>query len=98
MAYALLFLAVLVLGATALLVFGRGRAAAAAGAGLDEAPTSLPPVFLPERPREADIRAVRFSLGFRGYRCDQVDDVLDALSGEIERLNACLESERNRCD
>ncbi|WP_309080103.1 DivIVA domain-containing protein [Zhihengliuella sp.] len=98
MTLALLFLAILVLGTTALLVFGRGRAAGAPGAGLDEAPSSLPPVFLPERPGAADVRDVRFSLAFRGYRCDQVDEVIDALSAEIERLKAERGNGEDPCD
>jgi DivIVA domain-containing protein len=43
---------------------------------------------------------IRFSLGFRGYRMDQVDDVLERLRDriaeqdlEIARLRECAESE-----
>ncbi|MCW1250587.1 DivIVA domain-containing protein, partial [Acaricomes phytoseiuli] len=38
---------------------------------------NLPPVLLPERPGPKDVAKVRFSLGLRGYRMDQVDQVLD---------------------
>jgi len=54
--------------------------------GLVEPEPSLPPVLLPEQPTAQDVDAVRFSIGLRGYRCDQVDDVLDRLAGEITRL------------
>ena len=43
-------------------------------------------MLLPEHPRAEDIEKVKFSLGLRGYRCDQVDDTLDVLSAEITRL------------
>lgn len=45
---------------------------------------NLPPVLLPRRPEARDVSRVRFSLGLRGYRMDQVDQVLDALAAEIE--------------
>ncbi|MCW4464329.1 DivIVA domain-containing protein [Glutamicibacter sp. MNS18] len=54
--------------------------------GLIEPEASLPPVLLPVQPSRADVDAVRFSIGLRGYRCDQVDDVLDRLAGRIEEL------------
>lgn len=54
--------------------------------GLLEPEASLPPVLLPVRPSRSDVDAVRFSIGLRGYRCDQVDDVLDRLAGRIEEL------------
>ncbi|MGO1318920.1 MAG: DivIVA domain-containing protein [Galactobacter sp.] len=55
--------------------------------GLAEPDPVLPPVLLPEHPRGADVDAVRLSVGLRGYRCDQVDQLLDGLSAEIERLH-----------
>ncbi|MGO3152998.1 MAG: DivIVA domain-containing protein [Galactobacter sp.] len=63
--------------------------------GLAEPDPVLPPVLLPERPRGADVDAVRLSVGLRGYRCDQVDQLLDGLSAEIERLNDELELARS---
>ena len=33
----------------------------------------------------ADVDALRFTLALRGYRMDEVDDVLDRLVGELER-------------
>ncbi|GHD03791.1 DivIVA domain-containing protein [Zhihengliuella salsuginis] len=94
MEYVLLFLAIAVLGATVFLVVGRGGARLPTQ-GLGEATTSLPPVLLPEQPRAADVRDVRFSLGLRGYRCDQVDEVVDSLAGEIERLRGELDRVRD---
>ena len=64
--------------------------------GLAEHQASLPPVLRPERPRALDVDQVRFSLGLRGYRCDQVDDVLDVLSGEISRLENEIRELRDR--
>ena len=51
--------------------------------------------FLPlphDRLTEQDIDAVRFDTAFRGYRMDQVDEVLDRLTREIEVLRAGLPS------
>lgn len=95
MEYVLLFVAIAILGVTAVAVVGRRTGGAL---GLGRTTTSLPPVVLPEQPRGADVEQVRFSLGLRGYRCDQVDEVLDALSREIERLNHELATERRGGD
>jgi DivIVA domain-containing protein len=35
-----------------------------------------------------DLDQVRFTVGFRGYRMDQVDDVLDRLAREVEARDA----------
>ncbi|MDQ0075146.1 DivIVA domain-containing protein [Arthrobacter oryzae] len=65
--------------------------------GFDEPVASLPPVLLPAEASPADVDRVRFALGLRGYRMDQVDQVLDELRDqlasrdrEIERLRAEL--------
>jgi DivIVA domain-containing protein len=65
--------------------------------GFDEPVPSLPPVLLPADAKPADVDHVRFALGLRGYRMDQVDQVLDELrdqlavkDAEIERLRARL--------
>ncbi len=70
----------------------RGRSI---GAGLDDPVPNLPPVVLPSQAKPSDIDSLRFALGLRGYRMDQVDQVLDDLRDqllakdrEIERLNA----------
>ncbi|MGL3805054.1 DivIVA domain-containing protein [Paeniglutamicibacter sp. R2-26] len=101
MVYVLLVLAILVLGAAVLLGTGSRRARLPGGGaryeparapiqGLVEPVASLPPVLLPLQPTPADIEAVGFSLALRGYRCDQVDEVLDALSAEIDRLHQVI--------
>jgi DivIVA domain-containing protein len=103
----LVFLAVALLGVT--LLFGTdiaskfGSRGAAARAvledGFDEPVASLPPVLLPENPKPSDVDHLRFALGLRGYRMDQVDQVLDELrdqlagkNAEIARLRAALAS------
>jgi len=58
--------------------------------GLVEPVASLPPVLLPARPRAEDVDSVNFALGLRGYRCDQDDEVRDALLAEISRLHEVL--------
>jgi DivIVA domain-containing protein len=101
----LIFLAIVVVGA-ALFVgadFASGlfRRRPAAGSalldGFGEPVASLPPVLLPADPAPADVDRIRFALGLRGYRMDQVDQVLDELRDqlaakdrEIERLRAEL--------
>lgn len=94
----LVFFAIVLVGAA--LWFGagivRGRSM---GAGLDEPTPNLPPVLLPEQAGVADVDNVRFGLGLRGYRMDQVDQVLDELRDqllakdrEIEQLQDQLSS------
>ena len=64
---------------------------------LDEPTSNLAPSGLPEGDVSAeDVRAVRFSLGFRGYRMDQVDEVLDRLTLELARRDAELHALRKR--
>lgn len=70
--------------------------------GFGQPPANLPPVLLPADAAPADVDRVRFSLGLRGYRMDQVDQVLDELRDQIAakdeemvRLRArLLEAER----
>lgn len=66
--------------------------------GFSQPPANLPPVLLPANAAPADVDQVRFSLGLRGYRMDQVDQVLDELrdqlaakDAELQRLRARLE-------
>ena len=64
---------------------------------LDEPTSNLAPSGLPEGDLSAeDVRAVRFSLGFRGYRMDQVDEVLDRLTLELARRDAELHAVREQ--
>jgi DivIVA domain-containing protein len=64
-------------------------AAVAAGriaGGLDAPASSLPGRGLPEGPVDVEaLDRVRFSPALRGYRMDEVDDVLDRLSDELRR-------------
>jgi DivIVA domain-containing protein len=63
-------------------------AAVAAGritGGLDEPSSSLPGRGLPAgRVGVGELERVRFSPALRGYRMDEVDDVLDRLTEELE--------------
>jgi DivIVA domain-containing protein len=100
----LVFLAVLLIGAVIWTSVG-GRAGKQGGrqlpsvlvGGLEEPPANLPPVLLPANAAPQDVDSVRFSLGLRGYRMDQVDQVLDELRdqlaasrNEVETLKARL--------
>jgi DivIVA domain-containing protein len=64
-----------------------GVAAVAAGkvrGGLPEPTSTLPDVDLPaDGIGTKDVDAIRFSVGFRGYRMDEVDAVLDRLGLEL---------------
>lgn len=86
MSYFLIFLAVMLAAAVAVYVVGLkkpGTDAAIYNDGLDAPVTGLPPVLLPAHPAPADVDRLRFSLGLRGYRMDQVDEVLDKLRDEL---------------
>ena len=51
----------------------------------DRAPTLLPETRLVE---SDDVDNVRFAVGMRGYRMDEVDDVLDRLAADIAERDA----------
>ncbi|GAB3252113.1 DivIVA domain-containing protein [Arthrobacter pigmenti] len=51
--------------------------------GLVEPAQNLPPVLLPDDPVSDDVDRLRFSAGLRGYRMDQVDEVLDLLRDSL---------------
>lgn len=99
----LVFLAIVIIGAVLFLGAGMARSSRASGAGLDEPVPNLPPVLLPAGATASDVDRVRFALGLRGYRMDQVDEVLDELRDqltsrerEIERLKLALEASGNQ--
>jgi DivIVA domain-containing protein len=76
--FVFLLTGVLVIAAIALLAVGR----------LGELPEVEPdraPLALPEDRalRSSDVDSVRFAVGMRGYRMDEVDDVLDRLASEV---------------
>jgi DivIVA domain-containing protein len=66
------------------------------GTGLVEPVASLPPVLLPDVPSAQDVDAVRFGLGLRGYRMDQVDEVLDRLAVALEERDAVIRDLQSR--
>lgn len=102
----LVFLAVALVGVTVFFSTGIGSRFRSRGAvravledGFDEPVASLPPVLLPADPKPSDVDHLRFALGLRGYRMDQVDQVLDELrdqlavkDAEIATLRAALAS------
>jgi DivIVA domain-containing protein len=100
----LVLVAILAVGATAFLAVGRSRQDVGGVQrgeptdvpGLVEPTPTLPPVLLPERPCAADVRRVRFSLGLRGYRMDQVDEVLDRLATALAERDALIEGLQNQ--
>lgn len=72
-------LVVLAMGGVALFAAGRGAPLARA---YDDRPDALVPSDRPLGPE--DLRRVRFSLAFRGYRMSEVDALLDRLATERE--------------
>lgn len=52
--------------------------------GLEEEPVDHPDLGLPERPLTADdVPRLRFRVGWRGYRMDDVDMALDRLAAAL---------------
>ena len=93
MSFFLVFLAVVLIGAVLWASVGRragrpgsSRLPGLLDAGFEQPPANLPPVLLPADAAPQDVDRVRFSLGLRGYRMDQVDQVLDELR---DQLAAC---------
>ncbi len=77
MTWVFAILAVLVLGAVAVVAAGRGTPMSVA---YDDRPDAVVPA---DGPLAADdLRRVRFSLAFRGYRMSEVDELLDRLAAE----------------
>jgi DivIVA domain-containing protein len=72
-------LGIVVLGGVAVVAAGRGE-------GLPPAEPDRPDLTLSaEHPLlRADVDAVRFSVGLRGYRMEEVDDVLDRVAADLE--------------
>lgn len=72
-------LVVLAMGGIAVVAAGRGAPMAEE---YDDRPDALVPA---DGPLAADdLRRVRFSLAFRGYRMSEVDALLDRLAGDLE--------------
>ena len=58
---------------------------------MSEAYDDRPDALVPQRRSAAvpsDLRQVRFSLAFRGYRMSEVDALLDRLARQLERAEA----------
>lgn len=81
----LVFLALLVIGAAAFLGSRMSSSKGERGVALEDPVPNLPPVLLPDNPTPMDVDRVRFSLGLRGYRMDQVDQVLDRLRDQLAK-------------
>jgi DivIVA domain-containing protein len=65
-------------------VFAVAAVAVGRGGGLEPVEPDLIRPSLPDGPISADdLDSVRFAVGFRGYRMDQVDDVLNRLGHEL---------------
>jgi DivIVA domain-containing protein len=72
-----------------IVVFAVAAVAVGRGGGLEPAEADLVRPSLPDGPVSADdVESVLFAVGFRGYRMDQVDEVLDRLGGELTRRDA----------
>jgi DivIVA domain-containing protein len=73
-------LVVLVMGGVAALAAGRG-------APMSEAYDDRPDALVPRdgKLHSADVRKVRFSLAFRGYRMSEVDALLDRVALQLEQ-------------
>lgn len=76
-------LIVLAMGGVAMLAAGRGAPLAEV---YDDRPDVSVPAGRPLSPD--DLRRVRFSLAFRGYRMSEVDALLDRLASEREQAAA----------
>ncbi len=74
-------LVVLAMGGVALFAAGRGAPLAKA---YDDRPDALVPADTPIG--ADDLRRVRFSIAFRGYRMSEVDALLDRLATEQEAV------------
>ncbi len=89
-----LLLAVLaVLGAVAVVAAGRGTAMPDVDP--DRAPLGVLP---PDEVGPTEVERLRFSLAFRGYRMDEVDDVLDRLTAELADRDARIAELQNPTD
>jgi len=83
MIWFLMVIVVLVMGGVAALGAGRGAPMAPA---YDDRPDALVPRDGPLRAE--DVRRVRFSLAFRGYRMSEVDALLDRVARQLDLAEA----------
>ncbi|MDQ0800522.1 DivIVA domain-containing protein [Arthrobacter sp. SLBN-112] len=103
MSFFLVFLAVILVAAVLWAGLGRrSRGSGGAGlpsllgGGLEDPPANLPPVLLPAHAGPEDVNQLRFSLGLRGYRMDQVDQVLEDLRDQLAVRNREVAELRSR--
>ncbi len=82
MPFLFVVVALAVLAVVAVVAAGRGDTLA------EPVPDVPPPGLPPGRLGSADLVGVRFPVVFRGYRMDQVDEVLDRLQRELEERDA----------
>ena len=83
MSLVLLLVVLAVIGGIAVVATGRG------GAMPEVAPDRAPSGRLPDgEVGRADVDGLRFTLALRGYRMDEVDDVLDRLAAEVSERDA----------
>ena len=75
-----ILLGIVVLGGIAVVAAGQGDGLEPAP--VDRAPFEFPAERMVSRP---DVDRLKFSVGLRGYRMDEVDDVLDRLALDIEQ-------------
>lgn len=100
MSFFLVFLAIALIGVAVLLGTGlapkifrvRHGGSQPFEDGFDEPVASLPPVLLPADAEPSDVDHLRFAVGLRGYRMDQVDQVLDELREQIAAKDRKIES------
>jgi DivIVA domain-containing protein len=80
-------LVVLIIGATVVIASGRGGAMAPSH-------SDRPDALVPRGRdlRAEDLRELRFSLGFRGYRMDEVDALLRRLALQLEAAESAADS------
>lgn len=83
MSFLLLLVVLAVIGGIAVVATGRGGGLHASEP--DRSPTG---VLREGQLTRSDVDRLRFTLAFRGYRMDEVDDVLDRLVAELERRDA----------
>ncbi|MGH3355081.1 MAG: DivIVA domain-containing protein [Nocardioidaceae bacterium] len=88
MIWFLVILLVLAIGGAAVLAVGRGSALQRV---YDDRPDSLVPADSALTGR--DLRAVRFSVGLRGYRMDEVDALLARLAEQLDEGRAREDTE-----
>lgn len=85
-------LVVLAMGAIAVIAAGKGAPMAPV---YDDRPDSV----IPDGDLTAeDVRRVRFSLAFRGYRMSEVDELLDRLSDQLQEPDETDEPRQSDAD